>query len=357
LLELICQQRYRVGGVPVDLTPYRNHGVANDAPGVPGPDPARDVIEFPNLDSGVAIGLGKLGAWAPLRALKIEIVARLDPRAGRSLTLVEGDGSFIFDVSETALTASVNGPSGTTMYLRSADADAPDGKLHAVPTNKWTTLGFYHDGFAKMQVSIDGKLVGETSNVTGGVPPVQAGGVAIGNRLAGGKPLLGMIDEVRIWRLDPNQMRREFLCRPYDAATARCWEAIFQAIRAWIARDPGQVKALLDLIDARLNSLVRGLFLLPAAEQAKMRAELQELTKLWCEGHIAGSRMRTALEHWLADLKRLGLDPTHDLPTAEIEALLAGLGADKLTLDCDPAVIGFLRQMHKAIEATGGKAS
>src|SRR2546423_388211 len=96
MLELICQQRYRVAGVPTDLTPYRNHGTAIDAPGAPGPHAGADVIRFPNPDSRVAIGLGKLGAWAPLQALKIEVVARLDPGAGRTLGLVEGAGSFFF---------------------------------------------------------------------------------------------------------------------------------------------------------------------------------------------------------------------------------------------------------------------
>ena len=90
MLELICQQRYRVAGVPTDLTPYRNHGKAIDAPGVPGSKPGADVIQFPNPDSRVAIGLGKFGAWAPLRALKIEVVARLDPHASFVLGLVEG---------------------------------------------------------------------------------------------------------------------------------------------------------------------------------------------------------------------------------------------------------------------------
>jgi hypothetical protein len=106
------------------------------------------------------------------------------------------------------------------MHVRSADADSPDGRLHAVPTNRWARLGFYHDGFAKMQLSIDGRVVGEKT-VGGGVPSVQAAGVAIGNDIADGNPLRGDIDEISIWRLDPNEMRREFLCRHYSAKEAR----------------------------------------------------------------------------------------------------------------------------------------
>lgn len=354
MLELICQQRYRVAGVPTDLTPYRNHGISIDASRAPGPH--GDVIQFPNPDSRVAIGLGKLGAWAPLQALKIEVVARLDPSAGRVLGLAEGDGSFFFYVGETALEARVVGPSGSAMHVRSADADAPDGRLHAVPTNRWATLGFYHDGFARMQLSIDGRIVGEKI-VSGGVPPVQAAGVAIGNSLGDGNALHGEIDEVRIWRLDPNEMRREFLCRPLDAKTARCWEVIFRAVRAWIAGHPTQAKALIDIIEPRINSSIRGLFLLPAHEQIKARALLREYTSLWCEGRIEGSEMRSAVHRWFAELQRLGLDPAVDLPSAEIETLFSGINLRGLTLDCDPAAIAFLQLMHKADEATSGKAS
>ena len=353
MLELICQQRYWVQGVPVDVSPYCNHGTAVDTTGVPGADGTHDAIQFPNSDSRVAIGLSKFGAWAPLGALQIEVVARLDPKARLILPLVEGYGSFQFYVNQTALAASVTGSS----YVRSADEDAPEGKLHAVPANKWTTLGFYHDGYARAQLSIDGEIVGETTNVTGGVPPVQSGGVTIGNSFGGGGPLLGSIDEVRIWRLDPNEMRREFLCRPYTAATARCWTALFLAVRAWITDNPSQAGALYGLIDSRMRTLIRGLFLLPAAEQAKARALLQEFAKLWCEGKIDGSQMHSVLRQWIADLRRLGLDPSGGLQSTDINDLLSGIDLQGLTLDCDPEVIAFLRLIYKSLETSSGKGS
>lgn len=357
MLELICQQRYWVQGVPVDISPYCNHGSTVDTTAVPGADGTHDAIQFPNPDSQVSIGLGKFGAWAPLGALQIEMVARLDPHARLILPLVQGDGSFQFYVNQTALAASVPGASGTSMYIRSADQDAPDGELHAVPTNQWTTLGFSHDGYARMQLSIDGEIVGETTNVTAGVPPVQSGGVTIGNSFGGGEPLLGSIDEVRIWRLDPNEMRREFLCRPYSAVTARCWTAIFLAVRAWITNNPSQAGALYSLIDSRMRTLIRGLFLLPAVEQAKVRALLQEYAKLWCEGRIDGSQMHSVLRQWIADLRRFGLDPSSSLQSTDIKQLLSGIDLQGLTLDCDPAVIVFLQLIYKSLETSSGKLS
>jgi hypothetical protein len=355
MLELICQQRYCVGGVPTDLTPYRNHGMAVDAPGVPGPDPSKDVIRFPNPDSRVKIGLGKLGAWAPLQALKIEVVARVDPKAGLTLGLAAGDGSFFFFVGQTALEATVFSPLGN-MNVRSADADSPDGKLHAVPTNRWTTLGFYHDGFAKMQLSIDGRLVGEKI-VAGGVPSVGAGGVAIGNNITGGSPLRGEISEIRIWRLDPNEMRREFLCRHYTRKEAQCWEAIFRAIHAWAAAHPSQAKTLYGLIGSRMNDFIRALFLLPAADQAAVRAILKDYVKHWCKGPIDGHQMEKVLHRWASELHRLGLDTIGNLQSGDVLPLLSGLDLKKLNFKCDPSAIAFVQMMHKARDAAGGKAS
>jgi hypothetical protein len=354
MLELICQQRYRVGGVPTDITPYRNHGSAIDAPGLPGPYRDKDVIRFPNPDSRVKIDLGTLGAWAPLQALKIEVVARLDPRAGRTLGLAAGDGSFFFFVGETALEAIVYGPAGN-MHIRCADADSPDGALHAVPANRWTTLAFYHDGFAKMRLAIDGKIVG-TKVVAGGVPSVKAGGVAIGNAVGAGSPLHGDIDEISFWRLDPNEMRREFLCREYDAKAAQCWAAIFRAIHAWAAAHPSQAKSLFGLIEQRMNEFIRALYLLPEKDQADMRAVLRDYARQWCKGPIDGHKMEKVLHRWVSELHRLKLDKVGTLDFGEISRLLSGFDLEKLNAKCDPMAIAFLELLRKAHEAEYGKA-
>jgi len=347
MLELICQQRYRVHGVPVDISPYANHGSAIDAPQSTPVDPQHLAIHFPNPDSRVAVGLGKFGAWNPLQALKIEVVARIDPRASRTLLLVQGDASFRFDVMELALEVFVEGPSGA-MYVRSDERFAPDGILHQVPANRWVTLGMQHDGFAKLQLFIDGTLVGETI-VDEGVPPVQSGGVSIGNALNGGIPLLGDIEEVRIWRLDPKQARREFMCRPMNAKTAQCWEAIFQGVRDWIRRDPAKAQSLFDLLQAQQRSLIHALYLLPPNQQAEARAILQEYAELWCAGHINGPKMRKVIKQWLQILKTLGIAPTSDI--AEIQAAIEDIGLEKLTLACDPKATKLVKLITDAIAA------
>jgi hypothetical protein len=347
MLELILQQRYRVSGIPVDISPYKNHGTGFDTPGVTGPAPNHDVAHFPHPASRVKIGLGTMGAWAPLVTLQIEVLARVDPRAARTLTLVEGDGSFRFGIMETALEAMFPGPPGDGTYIRSDSSHAPDGQMHAVPANRWVTLGFQHDGFAKMRLLIDGRVVGETT-VAGAIPPVGPGGVSVGNTVAGGIPLLGDIDETRIWRLYPRGMQQEFLCRPYDATTAQCWEAIFAAVRNWAKSNPAEAGALTNLLAAQQRRLIRALFLLPQAEQTKIRAILREYAKLWCEGRIDGAKMRDVLRRWIAALRRHGLDPASDPLRGEIEALRQRIRLN-LNLDCDPAIKAFLGLLQQAI--------
>lgn len=345
MLELICQQRYRVGGAPVDLSPYRNHGTAIDAPAAAGP--GHDVIAFPNPGSRVAIGPGKSSAWTPLIALRIEVIARVDTNAARELTLAAGDGAFEFMITEHALTARVGG-----QLIRSADADSPDGRMHEVRSNRWTKLVLEHDGYARMRLLIDDRLVAEKT-ISGGVPSVGAGGVAVGNLPGGGRPLLGEVDEISIWRIDPKTMRREFLGRPLTEKEARCWLKAIEAARDWARANPAKAQALVEAAMTDNRAAIRSLFLLPAAAQERLRRDINALTALWLEGKIDSPAMSHAMHRWFADLHGHGIKPNGG--AAEIEGLLAGVALRGLQIDCDPALGAYLKHMHKALDAIPGK--
>ncbi len=350
MLELISQQRYREKATPVDVGPYHNHGTPVDTASAAGTVPGRTAISFPDAGSRVSISPGDKGQWTPLVGLRIEVVAKVDPQAAYQLTLLEGHGAFWFGIGQTALEASFEGPPGSGTYVRSADAFSPDGSLHAVPANRWVRLGFDHDGYSRMQLLIDGTIVGETP-VTAGVPPVQNTGVSIGNKVGGGQPLLGIVDEVRVWRLYPKEMRDEFWCRPYTAATAKCWEEFFKAVQNWAATHPADLKTLLDLLSVQLRALVRSLYLLPASEQAAIRAILKEYLRLWCAGRIDGHEMRSVLDRLVAALRSQGIDPVFGALGAELDALRqrSGLDPKQLALHCDPKLAAFLKHLEHAI--------
>jgi hypothetical protein len=354
MFELISQERYREKATPVDVGPYHNHGTPFDTAVAAGTVPGRAAVAFPNAGSRVSISPGDKGQWTPLVGLRIEVVAKLDPRAARMLTLLEGHGAFRFGVLETALEAMFQGPPGSGTYVRSADAFSPDGLLHAVPTNRWVTLGFNHDGYSRMQLLIDGSVVGEAA-VSAGIPPVQSGGVSIGNKIAGGQPLLGIVDEVRVWRLYPKEIRDEFWCRPYTAATAKCWEEFFKAVRSWAAAHPSDLNTLLGLLSVQLRAFVRALYLLPASEQAAIRAILNEYLRLWCEGRIDGHEMRSVLDRWVATLRSQGIDPALGALGSELQTLRqrSGLDPNLLALHCDPKLAAFLKHLEQAVAKPG----
>src|SRR5207247_9063277 len=121
---------------------------------------------------------------------------------------------------------------------------------------------------------VDNELVGEAI-IEGGVPPVQGIGVSIGNDVdQDALQFPGEIDEVRIWRLDPKEMKRRFLDRPYTPREAHCWEKYFEHLIDWMKQNPEQAKALAQQTRSAQGSFICSLFLLPDSDQAKVRAVL-----------------------------------------------------------------------------------
>src|SRR5262249_56998311 len=124
MLKLICDERFPVDGIPVDHSVFHNHGRRAGTTGVPGTVAGKTAISFPATTSHVAIARDPYPAarepqWAPLVALRIEVVAKVDPMAALMLTILEGDGSFRFGINQRALDAQFIGPPGTDTHVRS----------------------------------------------------------------------------------------------------------------------------------------------------------------------------------------------------------------------------------------------
>jgi hypothetical protein len=356
VLELICDQSYTWAGVPADKSPYENNGTAINTGGFyDGIAPGSGTITFPHPDSRVRIATGR--PWHSLIALEIEVLARLDPHARRVSVMVAGDGSFRFGIMEGALEAQFQNASGSDNYVRSDASFSPDHMHHPVPAQKWVKLGFHHDGFAKMRLFIEGELVGEAVT-EGGIPPVQALGVSIGNAVeADSYQFPGEIDELRIWRHDPKGLKREFLGRPYTRKMARCWERLFEQVAEWTKRHPEQSRGLTNRLHTARDAFVRALYLLPDSEQAKLRAAMLAIKKLWSAGEIDGPAMEKALCDWVSLLQALGIDPIDDPVYDALNAEFAKIGIDgRDLLTCDPKIALFLERMRSAGATCGRKA-
>jgi hypothetical protein len=200
-----------------------------------------------------------------------------------------------------------------------------------------------------MQLLIDGKLVGENI-VDNGVAGVAGSGVSVGNRLSGGRPLLGAIEELRIWRLDPRQMKRNFLCRPYTAKTAMCWTDIFRQIGQWLRDHPAEAQTIANDISALERKVLHGLYLLPQPERAHLRNVVNRYQQLWCSGNIEGPEMSAVFVDFIRLIRKQGLDPESQPVWNELKTLLQRMHTDlhKIDLNCDPAGKAFMDLIRNA---------
>lgn len=351
MLELICDQAYTWEGVPNDRSPYNNHGKAFDTEGAfDGIEPGSGIIKFPNPDSRVRISNND--SWNRLISLKIDVVAKVDPHASRISILVEGYYSFSFRITEGALEGWFYNPNSDFVYVRSADEYAPDHMYHSVPDNKWTKLGFYHDGYAKFRLFIDDDLVGE-ANIEGSIPPVGSKGLAIGNSVDfDNKQFPGEIDSVQIWRLDPKAIKREFLGRPIPSDAIQCWINLVQGIDIFMKEHPDLLKSFAQKVNDQRYSFIRSLYKLPDSDQAKVRAALYDYVDLWLAGKIDGPEMRQALCNWFTILIAAGIDPLNIPGQQELLSLLKQVNVNTSDLlDCDSALAGFLSLLRDAADS------
>src|SRR3712207_410992 len=119
MLELISHQIFR-DGLPEDLSPYRNYVIEFNTMGSPnGAEPNSGAIMFPHPNSRVVIKASPAwdSAWVFLGALKIEVLARVNPETRPMSYLVAGHNSFRFGLLEGALAADFQNSSGTNNFV------------------------------------------------------------------------------------------------------------------------------------------------------------------------------------------------------------------------------------------------
>ena len=354
MLQLICHHTYDTwGGLPVDRSTYGLSNGSNLGAGFApdGAAPGSGALAFGN---GQLVSVPTSEAWRELGALSVEVVA--NPRAlGFALErrfLVVGDGSFsLAHRFPEGLEGVVMGPGGgPAAVVTSSSDDAPDGHSHMVPDGRWSTLGFTYDGFSRMEVSIDGVVVGRKS-VRLSIQPVGAGGVSIGARPDGGEALRGQIDSVRVWRRDPDAVKRQFLCRPHDQALADCWTAAFTALGAAFERHPVQMRALARAVQTVMDDHLQTVAGVGPEALAQLREILDRYTYLWCNGALDTDDMESTFRDlvvWWRGHTRT--EPGGDKLEGIAEGLHEQIGGS-IDLTCDPALPGFFERIANALRS------
>lgn len=351
--ELVCYHTYKWCGLATDLSCYGSDGAVTGASFLQdGAAVGSGALRFGPGD-GVHIETGP--AFRPLVGVRVECAFRVTT-SGHPKTLIEADKAFKIFVGNGYLFAAFRKPSiygGMDWAELNTFKDGIQFPGYRVPIGPWMRLQFVHDGLTRMQLSVNGAAV--TRGVLSGVPGVGPKGIRIGNAIDKDEPFGGDIDEIKIWRTDPNEPRRQFVRRPIDRETADCLARYLQSLNAALLKHPDCAKRLRRDLVAALDRFRRAV----AEQGPETRQKFQEFcyryALLWHAGRIDGGKMRAALADWCAWLKLIGISPEgdeayHDLFASECWRLIQG---ELDCFDCDPHLSGFIALMQEG--CSGGR--
>ena len=348
-MQLVCHHNYGLPFVAVDLSRNENHGaIQHAAHQVDGLTAGSGGVVFQQADSAVRIPpSATLGS---LRALRIEVVVRVDPAAATPdrMNIVEGHLGFAFFINPagvlvgTFLGVPPGGGAPDWHGVESRPPYSPDGGTHTVPVGAWTTLSYFHDGIRTLELAIDGNKVARRDDLVSAVGAIGSFGTAIGSwpdmpRFAFG----GVIDDVKIWRYDPDAMLDEFFSRPMGAAEGECWATFFEVLRDRLRQGDRDLVAFMGQIMGTVRSGVRNAAADPAFFKND-RSRISRFLELWQRGDITGDAMRALLSEWLPDLlARTGIDP-NDADLRTHLGQIADHEVARAFRDCDPQFRHFL---------------
>lgn len=323
-------------------------------------------------EDGERIYVPPSASWSPLGGLRAELTVRLDSQtAGLALHLGGGPRwlvsgyRFNFAVVGPRLQASFSqapspaapvkpptwmGPRTGPLKLvkrkkTSWGSDMIRTDLHglgpniAVPYDRWVTLAVAHDGFSAIELAIDGVPVARTVPRW---PVLPEYGLCIGNTMHVEFPMVGSVDEVRVWRLDPHRIARDFFDRPMDEDARACWEEFLRWLLRWREGNPDCAQELDDRVDALLRDIAAGTTADAEASERFERSR-RRYRELWRANEMGGRDMAAVLERAVADLRAVGMA---DRP-AGLRRLLDSecyrrFRAQMPSLDCDPAMAAYL---------------
>ncbi len=349
--ELICHHTYKWHGVATDLSVYDSHGQTQ---GLTAADFRQDgaaagsgAWQFhPNSRVFIPTNPG----WGPLVGLRVECTARLTSVASHRQMLIHAHKAFKVYAMDRYLFAAFRGrPAAypdSEWDIAGTYKNGVQVPGYRLPVNKWVRLLFVHDGLTQMSLFVDGEAVTSPHGVLSGIPGVGTKGICIGNSVEDGdQPFPGEIDEVKVWRLDPNRIRKQFLDRPVDKATADCWARHVQSLHDAFRRHPDCAKKLTAEIRDAMDRWLRAVVSQGPETRERFDDVRERYAALWREGKIDGPEMRKLLADWCAWLRLVGIDPCGD---DEFQAFKRSecwklIQRELKGLDCDPQVLALMR--------------
>lgn len=297
-------------GEAVDISPASNHGKSENVEYFSdGRYPGSGLLKFSKSESRVRIP--QKTVWNHLYALKIETWVKLT-LDGKRRNIVEGDNSFAFFIHpDRTLWGTFLAPSKASAspiwHGANSKDNSPDVQKRTVPIGEWVKLTYVHDGFSSLRLYINDVLVAGNYDLISSVQPVQSRGIHIGNWPAGNLyPFVGEIDEIKIWKYDPDFSLKQFVNRPMSNCASNCWTNIFNYISTKTI-DPNKREQLMMMVrciyDAQIMMIraIRG-----SGEESinQCQAFASKYRELWSEGEINTYEMRDLLDEWINWIKK-----------------------------------------------------
>lgn len=353
--ELICHHTYAgTPGVVVDLSPSRRShasvsGLGDDDFLADGAEAGSGAVSI--FDPAARIDIADSESWRPIRGLAVEMRILLEPGASGQRVLLDSPSFRFYVTSEVLFARFRNHSLQETEVSTHLDLVVPSS--FQLPIGVWTVLGFMHDGVSLMELSVDGEVVARRPGVLNGLASPGAAGVTVGNAAAGSHAMNGQLDELRVWRLDPQRVQHDFFERPMNERAANCLADFDRALAAAFARHPDCAPRMRKEIRASLGQLVRKAMNAAPDARARLLILAEKYHELWRAGRLAGSAMNDVLAHAAALLDELGVSVQND-------PVLMGLAKDPCyqqviselpSLDCDPQLTGLLRALASRLEA------
>ncbi|MBV5324098.1 MAG: hypothetical protein J0626_01860, partial [Rhodospirillaceae bacterium] len=219
--------------------------------------------------------------------------------------LVAGHNSFSFSHDGERLRARFEGPRHPLLDHPGLPTDSggimsPRGT--AMIGAQWTTVGFFHNGIDTMELYADGALIAQRTDLLSNISVVGPQGITIGNHPTVGVFLGGEFDEVKIWRLDPSIMDRQFFERIVDPSVADCWQRFFRSLAKALRDHPDCAARIHQLLAAMVYGNRQAIAATSPEIRQRYIQTCDRYLELWRTNLLDGPNMNVLLTDWRAAL-------------------------------------------------------